>query len=158
LRCREAHARGREERGALSVGRTREGEGGESESRAGQDRFRAGRTETGDRPRFSTWQKTGVCPRFHDGPAREGQAVSMKNLIGFQGVTSRLRQKPDTVREIYVDAERNDARVRDLREAAKRANVRVIPVDSGRLDGMAGGVRHQGVVAMADPVDIPKFI
>jgi 23S rRNA (guanosine2251-2'-O)-methyltransferase len=82
----------------------------------------------------------------------------MKNLIGFHAVTSRLRQRPETVREIYVDAERNDGRVRDLREAAKRANVRVIPVDSGRLDGMSGGVRHQGVVAMAEPVDIPRFI
>ncbi len=82
----------------------------------------------------------------------------MKNLIGFHAVTSRLRQRPETVREIYVDAERNDGRVRDLRELAKRLDVRMIPVDSKRLDGMSGGVRHQGVVAMADPVDIPKFI
>jgi 23S rRNA (guanosine2251-2'-O)-methyltransferase len=36
--------------------------------------------------------------------------------------------------------------------------VRVIPVDMKRLDGMAGGVKHQGVVAPAEPLDMPKFI
>jgi 23S rRNA (guanosine2251-2'-O)-methyltransferase len=82
----------------------------------------------------------------------------MKNLAGFHAVTSRLRQRPETIHEIYVDAERKDARVKDLRELAKRLNVRVIPVDMKRLDGMAGGVRHQGVVAPAEPLDMPKFI
>jgi 23S rRNA (guanosine2251-2'-O)-methyltransferase len=82
----------------------------------------------------------------------------MKSLTGFHAVTSRLRQRPETIPEIYVDAERKDQRVKDLRGAAKRANVRVIPVDMKRLDGMAGGVRHQGVVAPAEPLDMPKFI
>jgi 23S rRNA (guanosine2251-2'-O)-methyltransferase len=82
----------------------------------------------------------------------------MKYLTGFHAITSRLRQKPETVREIYVDAERKDGRARDLREAAKAAGVRVIAVDMKRLDGMAGGVRHQGVVAAAEPLDMPKFI
>jgi 23S rRNA (guanosine2251-2'-O)-methyltransferase len=82
----------------------------------------------------------------------------MKYLTGFHAVVSRLRQKPETVREIYVDAERKDARARDLRELAKNLGVRVIAVDMKRLDGMAGGVRHQGVVASAEPLDMPKFI
>ena len=82
----------------------------------------------------------------------------MKNLTGFHAVTSRLRQKPDTVRGIYIDAERKDGRANDLRELAKRLGVRVFAVDMKRLDGMSGGVRHQGVVAEADPLDMPKFI
>jgi len=82
----------------------------------------------------------------------------VKNLVGFHAVTSRLRQRPETVTEIYVDAERNDGRAKDLRELAKRLNVRVIPVDMKRLDGMAGGVRHQGVVAQAQPLNMPQFI
>ena len=81
-----------------------------------------------------------------------------KTLTGFHAVTSRLRQRPETVKEIYVDAERSDGRAKDLRELAKRLNVRVIPVDMKRLDGMAGGVRHQGVVAQAEPVNMPQFI
>ena len=82
----------------------------------------------------------------------------MKTLTGFHAVTSRLRQKPETVREIYVDVARKDARAKELRELAKRLDVRVISVDMGRLDGMAGGVRHQGVVAQADDLDMPKFV
>ena len=81
-----------------------------------------------------------------------------RTLTGFHAVTSRLRQRPETVREIYVDAERKDARAKDLRELAARLDVRVIAVDAKRLDGMAGGVRHQGVVAQAEAVDMPKFI
>jgi len=82
----------------------------------------------------------------------------MKTLIGFHAVTGRLRQKADTISEIYVDAERNDGRVRDLKAMATKSGVRVIPVDAKRLDGMAGGARHQGVVAQAQPIDMPQFI
>ncbi len=82
----------------------------------------------------------------------------MKTLAGFHAVIGRLRQKPDTVSEIYVDATRNDGRAKDLRKLAEKCGVRVIPVDVKRLDGMAGGARHQGVVAQAEPLDMPKFI
>ena len=81
-----------------------------------------------------------------------------KTLIGFHAVTARLRQKPDTVSEIYVDSERSDARAKDLRALAKQHGIRLIPVDAKRLDGMSGGARHQGVVAQAEPVDMPQFI
>src|SRR5438552_1095559 len=81
-----------------------------------------------------------------------------KNLVGFHAVTSRLRQRPETVSEIYVDAQRNDARAKELRELAKRLEVRVIAVDAKRLDGMSGGARHQGVVAQAQAVNMPQFI
>ena len=82
----------------------------------------------------------------------------MKTLVGFHPVTGRLRQKPDTISEIYLDATRNDGRARDLKAMAAKAGVRVIPVDAKRLDGMSGGARHQGVVAQAQEIDIPKFI
>jgi len=82
----------------------------------------------------------------------------MKVLAGFHAVTARLRQRPETVNEIYIDATRKDGRARDLKQLAERLNVRLIPVDSKRLDGMSGGARHQGVVAQAQDVDMPKFI
>jgi 23S rRNA (guanosine2251-2'-O)-methyltransferase len=82
----------------------------------------------------------------------------VKTLVGFHAITGRLRQKPDTVSEIYIDAARNDGRARDLRELARKLDVRVIPVDAKRLDGMSGGARHQGVVAQAQPLDMPQFI
>ncbi len=82
----------------------------------------------------------------------------MQTLAGFHAVTARLRQKPDTVNEIYMDTGRTDARAKDLKELAKKLGIRVIPVDAKRVDGMSGGVRHQGVVAQAEPVDMPKFL
>jgi 23S rRNA (guanosine2251-2'-O)-methyltransferase len=79
-------------------------------------------------------------------------------LAGFHAVKSRLRQKPQSVREIFVDAERRDARVRELREFADKLGVRVLTVDAKRLDGMAGTARHQGVVAQAEDLQMPQFI
>jgi len=81
-----------------------------------------------------------------------------KVLTGFHAITSRLRQRPDTIDEIYMDVQRSDARAKDLRKLAERLNVRVISVDAKRLDGMAAGVRHQGVVAQAGELEMPKFI
>jgi 23S rRNA (guanosine2251-2'-O)-methyltransferase len=82
----------------------------------------------------------------------------VKTLVGFHAVTARLRQRPETVNEIYIDQSRVDGRARDLKELAKRLEVRVIPVDPKRLDGMSGGARHQGVVAQAEAVNMPQFI
>ena len=45
-----------------------------------------------------------------------------------------------------------------LKDDAERYGVRVIPVDAKRLDGLAGGSRHQGVIAVAAPVQMPQFI
>jgi len=70
-------------------------------------------------------------------------------LAGFHAVLARLRTDPDGVQEILVDAGRRDARLRDLLTQAERAGVRVSSVDEKRLDGLAGGGRHQGVVALA---------
>jgi 23S rRNA (guanosine2251-2'-O)-methyltransferase len=81
-----------------------------------------------------------------------------KTLVGFHAVTSRLRQRPETVKEIYFDSERSDGRMKDLKAAAARGNVRMIPVDGKRLDGMSGGARHQGIVANAEPLNMPQFI
>lgn len=75
-------------------------------------------------------------------------------LLGFHAVASRLRQRAATVREVYLDAARRDARALDLARTAKTSGVRVVEVDGARLDGMARGGRHQGVIAVADAVDL----
>jgi 23S rRNA (guanosine2251-2'-O)-methyltransferase len=74
--------------------------------------------------------------------------MSETRLIhGFHAITAKLRHAPEDVKEIYVAEGRQDGRVRDLLKAAQTAGVRVLPVDAARLDGMAAGQRHQGVVA-----------
>jgi 23S rRNA (guanosine2251-2'-O)-methyltransferase len=63
----------------------------------------------------------------------------MKNkmIFGFHAVTSRLRHEASSVEEIFVDAGRQDRRMHDLIAGAKAAGVRVMPVDSARLDKIA---------------------
>jgi len=71
-------------------------------------------------------------------------------IYGFHAVTSRLRQKAASVREIYLDPSRDDPRSRDLARSAQERGVRVIMVDAARLDGMTGRARHQGVAARVE--------
>jgi 23S rRNA (guanosine2251-2'-O)-methyltransferase len=82
----------------------------------------------------------------------------MRTLVGFHAVRGRIKQAPDSVREVYVDAARSDSRMKELRVLAEAREVRLIAVDAKRLDGLAGGTRHQGVVAVAEVVRMPQFI
>lgn len=73
--------------------------------------------------------------------------AKLRVIYGFHAVRSALRRDNTQFEEIYVDAARNDPRSRELLEFAEQRNVRVMSVDSARLDGLTGGARHQGVVA-----------
>ncbi len=79
-------------------------------------------------------------------------------IFGFHAVGARLRTRPESVREIYVDAKRDDKRMQALQEIAKGKELRIMAVDGRRLDGMCGTVRHQGVVAMVEPTKLPQFV
>ena len=68
-------------------------------------------------------------------------------IHGFHAIIAKLRHQPDAILEIFIDADRHDARARDLMRHAALQKVKIIPVDAKRLEGMAGGMRHQGVVA-----------
>ena len=71
-------------------------------------------------------------------------------LAGFHAVIARMRQAPATIREVYVEAQRRDKRMLTLIDQLGQAGFSVHPVGVDRLDGLAGGSRHQGVVAVAD--------
>lgn len=71
-------------------------------------------------------------------------------LAGFHAVTARLRHAPATIRQLYVEASRRDKRMQTLIDLAQSAQVRVHPVAVDRLEGLARGTRHQGVVALAE--------
>ena len=78
--------------------------------------------------------------------------MSTKVLFGFHAVTVRLKTAPQSVSEVHVDAGRRDARMRQFVERAQAAGVRVVDSDDARLTGLAGGARHQGVVAKVTPL------
>lgn len=75
---------------------------------------------------------------------------STRFIFGFHAVTSRLRQNPDSIKEIFVDAARSDQRVRGLTNLAETQKIHLISCDGARLTSMAGNDRHQGVVANID--------
>jgi len=73
-----------------------------------------------------------------------------RTLYGFHAVTARLRLRPDSIRAVYIDSARKDARVRDLSSRCVAVNCAVHAVDDARLTSIAGTARHQGVVAIVD--------
>lgn len=71
-------------------------------------------------------------------------------LYGFHAVTARLRTHPSSVRGVWVDQRRHDARMRELAARAATAGVAVHAADDARLRELAGHASHQGVVAQVD--------
>lgn len=71
-------------------------------------------------------------------------------IHGFHPIMARLRHDPESVKEIYLDNNRQDRRVKDLLRLAEQAGARVVQVEHSRVEGMAPNARHQGVVARVD--------
>jgi 23S rRNA (guanosine2251-2'-O)-methyltransferase len=73
-----------------------------------------------------------------------------KVLFGFHAVGVRLRTAPKTILELYVDATRRDARMRQFVQKAQEAGLKPIEADGLRLAKLAGSAGHQGVVARVE--------
>jgi 23S rRNA (guanosine2251-2'-O)-methyltransferase len=73
-----------------------------------------------------------------------------KVLFGFHAVGVRLRTAPKTILELYVDATRKDARMRQFLQKAHEAGLKPIESDGLRLARLAGSAGHQGVVARVE--------
>jgi 23S rRNA (guanosine2251-2'-O)-methyltransferase len=78
----------------------------------------------------------------------------MKPLHGFHAVAARLRAAPESVRAVYVDANRHDARMQQFLRKVEAAGVELKTLSAERLSALAGTDRHQGVVAQVD--DLPS--
>jgi 23S rRNA (guanosine2251-2'-O)-methyltransferase len=85
-----------------------------------------------------------------------------QTIFGFHAVISRMRAHPGSVRELYIAEGRHDPRMKDVLRLATEKNLRVMTVNTTRLDGMSAGqgksARHQGVVAVVDALKLPQFI
>jgi len=72
---------------------------------------------------------------------------NIRLIFGFHAIASRLRQNPDSIREVFLDPSRRDQRARDLTKLVETKSVRLIFCDETRLASMSGSTRHQGVAA-----------
>lgn len=101
-----------------------------------------------------TGRQVGAATFGVDSSKEETRFMKNKMIFGFHAITSRIRHEASSVEELYVDAQRDDARMRDLLHAAKTCGVRIIQANDQRLSNMVGTRRHQGVVARANGLSL----
>jgi len=68
-------------------------------------------------------------------------------IFGVNPVLEKLSAAPDEIEEILVAESGAGAALRKIAELARERRLRVVPIQSKVLDRLAGGYRHQGVVA-----------
>lgn len=76
-------------------------------------------------------------------------------LHGINAVESALRNDPERIKVIWLDATRDDRRLRVLAELAEQAGIAVQRTSKKALDRRAPDGRHQGVVADYRPPPPP---
>ena len=82
--------------------------------------------------------------------AKAPENTPTRLIYGFHAVSAKLRHAPDAVLEIFLTADRKDARVRKFLAQAETAGVRITQSEGDKLDALVGTRRHQGVVAKVD--------
>ena len=68
-------------------------------------------------------------------------------IAGINAVSSALEHDAANVREVLVEAGGRNPRLVEIESQARRLEIDVRRVAQQALDGVAGGLRHQGVVA-----------
>ena len=68
-------------------------------------------------------------------------------IVGINAVASAVEHDAEHVREVLVEAGAKNPRLAEIESAARRRDIDVRRVAQQALDGVAGGVRHQGVAA-----------
>ena len=68
-------------------------------------------------------------------------------IAGINAVAAALEHDADNVREVLVEAGAKNTRIADIETEARRKDIDVRRVTQQALDGVAGGLRHQGVAA-----------
>ena len=68
-------------------------------------------------------------------------------IAGINAVASALENDPVNVREMMIEARARNPRLTELSELARGQGIAVRTVGADVLERIAGGVRHQGIVA-----------
>ena len=65
-----------------------------------------------------------------------------------------MKRDSSSIRIVYYDPKRRDQRMRRMIEEIEKAGIRLMQADNNRLDGFSHEVPHQGLIALAAPIDI----
>ena len=85
-------------------------------------------------------------------------------VAGINAVASAIEHDAEHVREVLLEAGSKNPRIADIESNARRAGIDVRRVAQQALDGVAGGLRHQGAVARYaaaktwDESELPQLI
>ena len=80
---------------------------------------------------------------------RHNSAMTKQNpwIAGINAVSAAVEHDADNVREVLIEAGAKNPRLTEIEESARRKGIDVRRVAQNALDGVTGGMRHQGVVA-----------
>jgi 23S rRNA (guanosine2251-2'-O)-methyltransferase len=84
-------------------------------------------------------------------------AKSQNIVFGVNPVLEKLKASSDDILELIISNGPDRAALQLIRREAARLGLRVLSADSKRLDQLAGGHRHQGVVAFVEPYRYSTF-
>ena len=68
-------------------------------------------------------------------------------IVDLNAVDSALQHDAENVREVLLEAGGKNPRITEIEQEARRKDIDVRRVNQQALDGVAGGVRHQGAAA-----------
>ena len=68
-------------------------------------------------------------------------------IAGINAVASAVEHDGENVREVLLEANAKNPRITEIETQARRLGIEVRRVAQNALDGVAGGLRHQGAVA-----------
>ncbi len=68
-------------------------------------------------------------------------------IVGLNAVAASVDHDADNVREVLLEAGAKNPRIAEIETQARRVGIEVRRVNQQALDGVAGGVRHQGAAA-----------
>ena len=68
-------------------------------------------------------------------------------IYGIHAIQAAIKAKPEWVLEIWADKSRHDKRIQQVLELVKQLGLTLHLADKRQLDELAGGERHQGLVA-----------
>jgi 23S rRNA (guanosine2251-2'-O)-methyltransferase len=80
--------------------------------------------------------------------------TTVSTSCGFHAVQNALNH-PETIEVLLYDVERNDLRLKELTEQARRSQIQIRASGKKELDKVSAGVRHQGVIII-HTIDLAK--
>ena len=79
--------------------------------------------------------------------------MNLSKLFGIHAVQAALDYSPEKITQVWLDSQRQDARLKELQTQLSALNIKTEIADKKKLDKFADGKNHQGIVA---EVELPS--